>query len=69
MYRQLCFDFLMPELLEPFILFIYSSEIYYLSTNYESGPALDAGNIAVNKTRFLLRQLCNRTVHKNTCAR
>lgn len=54
----------MPELLEPFILFIYSSERYFLSTNCESGPTLDARNIAVNETRFLLRKSNNRIIYK-----
>lgn len=42
---------LMFELLEPFILCIHSSGTYFLSTSYESGPALDAGHVAVSKTR------------------
>ena len=42
-YQQLCFAFLRPELMEPFILFIHSSERYFVSTNYVSGPSLDAG--------------------------
>ena len=41
----------MPELLQPFILCIYSSEQYFLSTSYESGPTLEAGNVTVNKIR------------------